>query len=182
MDPATLLLLANTGKSIFGFLNTRSANKQYLQELHTSKLTTTLNAKRDINDRLDSFLEVQANNETYASAGGYDPFDSGSFKAIANHVRETAKKDIESLELGMKIQTESIDRSLKNLNDQMRLNEIGLVANLGTAYAQHNMYLRDQRYIETQRKLELHKATLAKNKTRWADRYSRNRGYFYRPR
>ena len=31
MDPATLLFIASTGKSIFGFLNTRSANKQYLQ-------------------------------------------------------------------------------------------------------------------------------------------------------
>jgi|TARA_R110001592_G_scaffold328368_1_gene609923 hypothetical protein len=182
MDPATLLFLANSGKAIFGFINTRNSNKQYLQELHTKRLVTILQAKKDINDRLDSSIEIQANNETYASAGGYDPFDSGSFKAIANQVRTKAKKDITSLELGMQIQTESIDRSLSNLNKQMRLNEIGLVANLGTTYASHNMYLRDQRYIETQRKLQQHKATLAQNKIRFADRYSRNRGYFYRPR
>ena len=68
MDPATLLLLGQSTKAIFGFLNTRSANKQYLQELHTSRLTTTLNAKRDINDRLDSSLEVQANNEGLSSS------------------------------------------------------------------------------------------------------------------
>mgnify|MGYP003624586820 CR=1 FL=1 len=130
MDPATLLFLANSGKAIFGFINTRNANKQYLQELHTKRLVTILQAKKDINDRLDSSIEIQANNETYASAGGYDPFDSGSFKAIANQVRTKAKKDITSLELGMQIQTESIDRSLSNLNKQMRLNEIGLVANI----------------------------------------------------
>lgn len=182
MDPATLLFLGTTTKSIFGFINTRNQNKQYLQELNTKRLVTILQAKRDINDRLDSAREVEANNETYASAGGYDPFDSGSFKAIANQVRSTATKDVTSLELGMKIQTESIDRSLSNLNKQMRLNEIGLVANVATSAATHNMYLRDQRYIATQRKLQQHKATLAQNKTRFADNYSRNRGYFYRPR
>ena len=182
MDPATLLFLASSGKSIFNFISARNQNKQYLQELHTKRLITQLQAKSDINDRLEQSSEIQANNETYASAGGYDPFDSGSFKAIATQVKTKAKEDIESLELGMKIHTESIDRSLSNLNKQMRLNEFGLVADLGLGYTQHNMYLRDRRYVEIQRKLELHKATLAKNKMRWADRYSVNKGYFYRPR
>ena len=182
MDPVTIYFGAQMLKSGLTFISNRKANKQYLQQLHTNKLVNRNQALIDINLREEDRLITQANNEVWASAAGYDPFDSGSFKAIATNVNTKADEDVARINLGMKIKDDEINSSLKNLNSQMRLNEIGLVANLGTSYAQHNMYLRDQRYIETQRKLELHKATLAKNKTRWADRYSRNRGYFYRPR
>ena len=61
----------------------------------------------------------------------------------------------------MKIKDDEINSSLKNLNSQMRLNEIQLIADIGLTAGSYNMYLKDQRYLEMQRKIEIKKAQLA---------------------
>jgi hypothetical protein len=168
-------------KSVLGFASQRNADFQNLQQLHTDKLLNKSQALIDINERLDLTINLQANNEVFASGSGYDPFDSGSFKAINKQIEDTGAEDINRIEIGMKVKNDSINRSISNLNKSMRLSEIQLVADLGLAGAQYNMYLKDQRYIEMQRKLELKKAELAKNKVRFGG-YSQRYGKFYRGR
>tara|TARA_B100000214_G_scaffold354840_1_gene312045 strand:- start:220 stop:855 length:636 start_codon:yes stop_codon:yes gene_type:complete len=169
-------------KSFATFISNRRANKVYLQKLHTDKLLNQNQALTDINDREESRLITQANNEVWASSAGYDPFDSGSFKAIADNVDQKADEDIERINLGMKITDDSINASLKNLNFQMRLNEVMLATDLAGAGMGYNNYLKDQRYLDMQRKIEIKKAQLAKNKIKYSDSYSYRKGGFYKPR
>jgi len=173
MDPVTIYFGATMLKSGLTFISNRKANKQYLQQLHTNKLVNRNQALIDINLREEDRLITQANNEVWASAAGYDPFDSGSFKAIATNVNNKADEDVARINLGMKIKDDEINSSLKNLNSQMRLNEIQLIADIGLTAGSYNMYLKDQRYLEMQRKIEIKKAQLAQNKTRFG-------GYSYR--
>jgi len=173
MDPVTIYFGAQMLKSGLTFISNRKANKQYLQQLHTNKLVNRNQALIDINLREEDRLITQANNEVWASAAGYDPFDSGSFKAIATNVNTKADEDVARINLGMKIKDDEINSSLKNLNSQMRLNEIQLIADIGLTAGSYNMYLKDQRYLEMQRKIEIKKAQLAQNKTRFG-------GYSYR--
>lgn len=162
--------------TISNFAMGRKQNKQYLQKLHQDRLLTKLTTISNTNTILDQMAEEEANNITINSNAGFDGFDSGSFKAIHKRTETAGRKDISNVEMSNAIALEGINGSIKNLNFNMRMNELMLATDLGSLAYSTNNYMKDQTVLEgaknTQLKeLEKLNAETKKATTRMKDYY-----------
>ena len=161
------------GESLLNYYETQKANKQYLQQLYQKKLLTRNAALSDINSREEMRIEEVAINETVASAGGYDPFDSGSFKAINDNVNLKSDEDIANIELGMQVSLSETERSLNNLRTSINLAPYKLAFNVALAGAEYNNYLGDLEYTKQQQQIAIKNSERVVNKTAYRNKYGK---------
>jgi len=166
IPPAVLAGIFQGSNILFGFIGNRKQNKQYLQQLQTDRLLTQRNTKANTNLVLDQIEEATANNISAVSNANYDAFDSGSYKAIQKRLDDAGDKQLDNIELSNQLALNDIDNSLKNLADNMRMNELKLITDLGTTVFSTNKYMKDQRVLENYRKKQLEELAKIKADTK----------------
>jgi len=166
IPPAVLAGIFQGSNMLFGFIGNRKQNKQYLQQLQTDRLLTQRNTKANTNSVLDQIEEATANNISAVSNANYDAFDSGSYKAIQKRLDDAGDKQLDNIELSNQLALNDIDNSLKNLADNMRMNELKLITDLGTTVFSTNKYMKDQRVLENYRTKQLEELAKIKAATK----------------
>ena len=166
IPPAVLAGIFQGSNILFGFIGNRKQNKQYLQQLQTDRLLTQRNTKANTNLVLDQIEEATANNISAVSNANYDAFDSGSYKAIQKRLDDAGDKQLDNIELSNQLALNDIDNSLKNLADNMRMNELKLITDLGTTVFSTNKYMKDQRVLENYRTKQLEELAKIKADTK----------------
>jgi len=166
IPPAVIAGIFQGSNILFSFIGKRKQNKQYLHQLQTDRLLTQRNTKANTNLVLDEIEAATANNISAVSNANYDAFDSGSYRAIQKRLDDAGDKQLDNIELSNQLALNDIDNSLKNLADNMRMNELKLITDLGTTVYSTNTYMKDQRVLENSRAKQLDELAKIKAATR----------------